>query len=178
MAATDTTIAFESETPIVHCTTNPSFAISQCSLQPMGCTPGIDCQATRCLVVSFGGTIPSGSQLYFCNAHIASDAAGGEYALRCSAVGVFNSAGKSLNPQCTDGQVQVVRPTPTRTPSAGLCIGDCNNDGLVTVDEILTLVNMALGNGGSCPNGLVAMATPDVSVILHAVNNALNTCSY
>jgi hypothetical protein len=108
IAATDTRVGVESATPVVQCTTNPSFPISQCSPQPTGCTPGINCQATRCLVVSFGGTIPSGSQLYFCNVHIASDAAGGEYALRCLAVGVFDSAGKSLNPQCTDGQVEVL----------------------------------------------------------------------
>jgi hypothetical protein len=45
------------------------------------------------------------------------------------------------------------------------------------IDDLLTLVNMALGNGGLCPNGLAVGVTPDVSVILHAVNNSLNGCS-
>ncbi|MGD0946723.1 MAG: hypothetical protein ABSA52_04760 [Candidatus Binatia bacterium] len=111
VAATDTTIVFESATPIVQCSTNPSFAISECALQPTGCTPGVDCQQTKCIVAPFGGTIPSGSQLYACSVHIAANAAGGEYALHCSAVGVFDSAGNSLNPQCTDGWVEVVPPT-------------------------------------------------------------------
>jgi len=60
------------------------------------------------------------------------------------------------------------------TPPA--CLGDCNNDDHVTIDELLTLVDIALGNGGSCPYGLAAGVTPDVSVILHAVSNALNGC--
>jgi hypothetical protein len=27
-----------------------------------------------------------------------------------------------------------------------MCVGDCNSDGQVTVDEIITMVNVALGN--------------------------------
>ncbi len=46
----------------------------------------------------------------------------------------------------------------------------------MTVDEILTMVNMALGNGGTCPSGVPAGTTPDVSLIVQAVNNALNGC--
>ncbi|MFI5398453.1 MAG: choice-of-anchor Q domain-containing protein, partial [Candidatus Binatia bacterium] len=61
-------------------------------------------------------------------------------------------------------------------PTSAVCIGDCDGSGYVTVDEILTLVNMALGNGGTCPSGLAAGVTPDVSVILTAVNKALNGC--
>jgi hypothetical protein len=117
VAATEITIGFEAATPVVQCTPNPSFPISQCALQPTGCTPGVDCQQTQCLTVAFGGTIPSGSVLYVCNVDIAANAAGGEYALSCSSVDVSDSAGHSLNPQCTDGQVEVVSvPTPTPTP--------------------------------------------------------------
>ena len=71
-------------------------------------------------------------------------------------------------------------PTPTATPeptsTAPRCVGDCNGDGQVTVDEILTLTSMALGDGGTCPNGLAPGATPDVAVIIQAVNNALSGC--
>jgi hypothetical protein len=122
VAATDTTVAFEPETPVVQCTPNPSFVFSECAPQPTGCTPGVDCQQTECIVAPFGGTIPSGSQLYFCDVDIAGNAAIGEYALRCSTVDVRDSAGNSLNPECTDGQVEVVpasTPTPTPTPAAG-----------------------------------------------------------
>jgi hypothetical protein len=66
--------------------------------------------------------------------------------------------------------------TPTPTPSPAQCVGDCNGDRQVTVNEIYTLVNIALGNGGMCPNGIAAGATVDVAVILQAVNRALNGC--
>jgi hypothetical protein len=58
------------------------------------------------------------------------------------------------------------------------CVGDCNNDGTVTVDEILTMVNIALGNADvtACPNGIPSGAQVDVALILTAVNNGLNGC--
>jgi hypothetical protein len=57
--------------------------------------------------------------------------------------------------------------------------GDCGGDHLVTVDEILTMVNIALGNaeisncaaGDANHDGLIT-----VDEILTAVNNALNGC--
>ena len=59
------------------------------------------------------------------------------------------------------------------------CAGDCSGDGQVTVDEILTLVNIALGNtpvttceaGDANHDGQIT-----VDEILTAVNNALNGC--
>jgi subtilisin family serine protease len=66
-------------------------------------------------------------------------------------------------------------PTPTVVP----CVGDCNGDGQVTVDEILTMVNIALGNAdlSACTAG---DANDDghitVDEILTAVNHALNGC--
>jgi hypothetical protein len=74
-------------------------------------------------------------------------------------------------------------PTPTPTPSPTsppvLCVGNCNGDSSVTVDELLTMVNIALGTAGisTCPPG-----DPNhddhitVDEILTAVNNALNGC--
>jgi hypothetical protein len=61
--------------------------------------------------------------------------------------------------------------------SVPACIGDCDGNGQVTVNEILLMVNMALDNGGSCPSGVADGITPDVSLILRAVNNALNGCA-
>jgi len=57
------------------------------------------------------------------------------------------------------------------------CLGDCNADGSVTINEIIVLVNMALGNGGNCAAGLPAGDTPDITGIVQAVNNALNGCT-
>lgn len=36
-------------------------------------------------------------------------------------------------------------PTPTPTPPSG-CAGDCNGDGVVTVNELILIINIALGN--------------------------------
>jgi subtilase family serine protease len=69
----------------------------------------------------------------------------------------------------------------TATPSLTVipCVGDCNNDGTVDVDEILTMVNVALGNAhvDICPAG-VADHDAEITVdeILTAVNNVLNGC--
>jgi hypothetical protein len=71
---------------------------------------------------------------------------------------------------------QTVPPTSTPRP----CVGDCNDDGTVTVDEILTMVNIALGNtpvtaceaGDANGDGQIT-----VDEILAAVNNALNGCA-
>lgn len=72
-----------------------------------------------------------------------------------------------------------IQPTPTATPDA-TCFGDCGADGRVTVDEVLTLVNIALGNvpmdtclAGDAPpfDGRVT-----VDEILTAVNRALTGC--
>jgi murein DD-endopeptidase MepM/ murein hydrolase activator NlpD len=69
---------------------------------------------------------------------------------------------------------QTLTPTPTAK-----CVGDCNGGGEVTVDEILTMVSIALGNGdvSSCWAG-DSNADHGITVdeILTAVNNALNGC--
>jgi hypothetical protein len=71
-------------------------------------------------------------------------------------------------------------PTPTATAIvASPCVGDCNSDDTVTVDEILTLVNIALGNlelstcedGDGNGHGQIT-----IDEILTAVNHALNGC--
>jgi hypothetical protein len=67
--------------------------------------------------------------------------------------------------------------TPTVTPP--VCVGDCGRDGAVTVDELLTMVNVALGNTNvaSCPPG-DANHDGEITVdeILQAVNHALTSC--
>jgi cysteine-rich repeat protein len=71
-------------------------------------------------------------------------------------------------------------PTPTATAIvASPCVGDCGNDGTVTIDEILTMVNIALGNAdvSDCEaDDANHSGTITVAEILTAVNNALNGC--
>ncbi len=71
--------------------------------------------------------------------------------------------------------VSAATPTPVAT-----CAGDCNGDGEVTVDEILTMVNIALGSG-SVADCLAGDVNGDgeitVDEIVTAVGNALNGCA-
>jgi hypothetical protein len=60
------------------------------------------------------------------------------------------------------------------------CVGDCNGDGSVTVDEILTMVNIALGNSqiSDClPGDANGDSQITIDEILTAVNNALAGCA-
>ena len=61
---------------------------------------------------------------------------------------------------------------------SGPCVGNCDGGGAVTVNEIIALVNIALGNSvpSACPNGLPGVADVTVAVVIQAVNNALNGC--
>jgi len=66
-----------------------------------------------------------------------------------------------------------------KPPRQGPCEGDCGGDGQVTVDELLTMVNIALGNAevSGCQAGdRDGGGQITVDEILTAVNNALNGC--
>jgi hypothetical protein len=58
------------------------------------------------------------------------------------------------------------------------CVGDCDNMGSVTVDEIVTMVNLALsgGNTGCAAGDADNSGSITVDEIVTAVNNALNGC--
>jgi dipeptidyl aminopeptidase/acylaminoacyl peptidase len=72
-----------------------------------------------------------------------------------------------------------IPPSPTPTPPLKPCIGDCNGDGEVPVNELITMVNIALGtaNVSSCTVG-DADGSGDITIneIIAAVNNALTGC--
>jgi len=60
-----------------------------------------------------------------------------------------------------------------------VCIGDCSGTDSVAVNNLLTLVNIALGTAepATCPDGgLPVGGNVTVAVIIQAVNNALNGC--
>jgi len=63
--------------------------------------------------------------------------------------------------------------------AAALCTGDCNRDGVVTIDELLTMVNVALGNVSvtACEIGdLNHDSLITVDEILTGVDNTLAGC--
>lgn len=69
--------------------------------------------------------------------------------------------------------------TPTLSATPALCVGDCHNDRSVTVDELLTMVDIALGTAeaSAClPGDANTDGKITIDEILAAVNNALNGC--
>jgi hypothetical protein len=70
-------------------------------------------------------------------------------------------------------------PTPTLTPTPPPCVGDCNQDGMVTVDELITGAGIALGTSSTveCPtfNG-TADGQVRVDTLVQAANNAIDGC--
>ncbi len=75
-------------------------------------------------------------------------------------------------------------PSSTPTAMACRCLGDCNNDGQVTVDEIIFLINAALNNASQscfcppCAEGGFGCDNIDITVIQDAVINALEGCPF
>ncbi len=70
-------------------------------------------------------------------------------------------------------------PTPTATPTPIGCVGDCDGNGEVTVDEIIKGVNIALGNAAldTCPQFDVdGSGTVTINELIIAVNRALGGC--
>ena len=76
--------------------------------------------------------------------------------------------------------------TPTATPdSAGVCVGDCDDSGAVSIDELVRMVSIALGLQSICPDGTGGCLAGDpncdcditVNEIIQAVVNALNGCT-
>lgn len=85
-------------------------------------------------------------------------------------------------PTATASATATPSQTPTPVPSAVAttatpCGGDCDASGAVTIDEIVTLVNLALTGGApgncSCPAGDVVTVDCIVTAIQHALNGCL-----
>lgn len=72
-------------------------------------------------------------------------------------------------------------PTASVTATPSSCVGDCNGDGMVRINEIITGLNIALGNAplSVCPASDCPQPLPGIFVncAVEAVDNALNGCS-
>jgi hypothetical protein len=73
---------------------------------------------------------------------------------------------------------QTATATATATPQP-ICVGDCNTDGQVMINELLTGVNIALGTlpVSTCPAFENAQGKVDVAQLVHGVHNALYGCT-
>jgi Tol biopolymer transport system component len=75
-------------------------------------------------------------------------------------------------------------PTPTNTPGMEFCIGDCDGDGMVSVADLVRMVNIALNLQALCPDGGPGCLAGDgncdceitVDEIVRAVQNSLRGC--
>ena len=91
-------------------------------------------------------------------------------------------------PACSPGELVCRDPlchadcscaTRTPTPTVGVCVGDCNGDGEVRINELILGVNIALGNAAVsacasfCPQPLGGVY---INCAVEAVNNALVGC--
>ncbi len=67
-------------------------------------------------------------------------------------------------------------PGTSKASASSSCVGDCDDDGVVTVDEIVLLVNIVLDVApiSSCPT---LAGPPDVADIVLAINAALTGCA-
>ena len=81
---------------------------------------------------------------------------------------------------CEAGEPTGGTPTPTVTPTAGGCVGDCNDDGTVAINELISGVNIALGNSAiSTCSSFDANSDGSVAIneLISGVNGALNGCA-
>ena len=58
------------------------------------------------------------------------------------------------------------------------CVGDCNASGDIQINELITLVGVALGQAepSTCPNGVPFAGAVDIASLIQAVNNELSGC--
>jgi hypothetical protein len=191
------------------CTVNPDIhKLPIFAFQPPGCA-GSACTSVRSGVFStqMAVPIPDGSVVYTCQLGISPTAALGDYPLTISMVELLDGLGDSIpnargnpgkvivvpeptaTPTPTDTATPTETPTetptdtptmkPTATPTPIACTGDCRGDGEVTIDDLVLMVNIALGGSpvSSCPaadpggDGEVT-----IDEILIAVGNANNGC--
>jgi hypothetical protein len=198
-------IAFDAlNTPILanqdvqpDCTVNPDIRKqSVFDFLPPGCS-GSACTAisTSVFPIQIFEAIPDGATLYTCRVGIAATAPLGEYALTVSSVelvdplsndipGVRADNGKILvvpEPTSTPTPTDTATPTdtPTLTPTPRPCTGDCNDQRVVVIENLVRMVNIAAGRSllSSCPNADPnGDHTVSVDEILSAVHNATDGC--
>ena len=92
--------------------------------------------------------------------------------------GLETATATPITPTATITPLVAATSTPTRTARSA-CVGDCNGDGTVTVDDIITMVDIVLGAApvDTCNAG-DANGDHEITIdeILTAVNHAMRGC--
>ena len=144
---------------------------------PMGCTPAVGCTGVRAFVLSTSNVdpFPDGATLYTCQVDVDPTAALGTYPLVASMPLGSGPLGEILPVLATNGAIEVTEAPPP--PPA--CIGDCDGDRSVGINELLVGVNIVTGGAAlSACTDLDANDDGSVAVneLVQAVNNALSGC--
>jgi len=177
-------LAFDPATPVASgaagrpaCTVNAAIGKEATTFGylPTGCTPGVDCNGVRAFVLSLlsPDPLPDGVTLFTCDVAIAADAAPGTYPVAAAHGGANGPLGEALSVLVADGAVVVEEPPPP-TP----CVGDCNGDGMVAINELLLGVSIAAGSvpAAQCSALSPGGEPPTISQLIQAVNAALAGC--
>jgi len=98
---------------------------------------------------------------------------------RCDALRRGDASGAALVSTFTRAESNVVFTSVlAAAASPAPCVGDCDGSGDVSVNELVNLVNIALGDAqlSACPHGVSGGAAVDVALLVQAVNDALRGC--
>ncbi len=163
------------------CSVNPVIdkPASTFAFQPPGCRAGVDCNAVRALVFALDNLDPirDGATLYTCSVDLLA-VQPGTYPLRLSHLTATDSHANAVPVSGTDGAIVVHAAAEGRS----VCVGDCNRDGTVTVDEALSCVNASLQAGSiplstTCaPCDANANGQVEINEIVIAIDNVLTAC--
>ena len=180
VAAAQVDIIFDPSTPVAtnagggpQCTVSSNIHKGGTSFhfQPANCVPGVNCTAVRAIVIAFDNADPisDGATLFTCTDAVKRTALTQQYVLTCSGAEATDPSAHGLPAACTNGSITVTTP----------CAGDCNGDGEVTIDELLTGVGIGLGSipYDQCP-AFDADRNHSLTIdeLLQGVLDALNGC--
>lgn len=177
---------------LASCRVNPAIErpATVFSYAPPGCELAGDCTSLRAIVLSLSVAPPiaDGAVLYTCDVTVDAAATPGDYAVDCTAPDAGTVGGVPLAAECIDGVLTIAEPTPTASlplpsPSAtatpGQCAGDCDADGAVSIDDLVTAVRVALGaaDASSCRAASIdGDAMVSIAELIRAVRAALAGC--
>jgi hypothetical protein len=131
-----------------------------------------NCMRAQVLSLVSSAAISDGSVLFTCNVQIEETAAVERaYPLDCERSDVGDTIGNLLPSACESGAITVVE--------GPRCTGDCEGSGSVTINELISLVNISLQNAPltACPAG-----DPNgdggvtINELVQGVNNSLSGC--
>lgn len=138
---------------------------------------GSECTAIRAVVVSFSNVAPRAQdiELFSCKVRPPASTPAGTHLLTVEHLEGADELGYRVSLSMSDGFVAVEAAAP-----ASACPGDCDDDGQVTIDELVLSTRIALGDSSGARTCTAADADRDqrieVNELVGAVSAALVGC--